>query len=159
MEDSDRAIRTLRKKGVLTRVGQGIYRFEPADSNLGLVVQFSDIAKNAVFERDEFTCTECLQAAGPGCKLYVAFVVEPTEGGRATVSNGRTLCSRHLLVDQLMKKLLPTSSLASNLQKVAGQLGDFDSEKESRFWNALLDVVANFSPLGNDELERIHRQP
>ena len=96
IEDVDRAIRQLHQEGLLVKVRNGVYMFDPDfDHDREDLEDFSAEDRAAVLARDGFQCVVCDSRRAEGAELHVDHIRPKNRGGRAIQENGQTLCSRH----------------------------------------------------------------
>ena len=88
-----RNIRSLYDEGVLVKVKNGVYRYDPdfvSDKNLE---DFTAEQKEKIFKRDEYRCVQCGRRQDEGFVLHADHRIPKSRGGKADVDNGQTLCS------------------------------------------------------------------
>ena len=94
--DPDRAIRTLHQQGYLQKIEKGVYRYDPEAVALRDDLEdFSPELKRQILERDGYKCVICGMGIEEGAELHVDHIKPKDLGGKATLENGQTLCSRH----------------------------------------------------------------
>ena len=93
--DPDRAIRKLHQEGKLQKLGKGIYCYDPDLIAAVDLEDFSEVQRDAILKRDGYRCVICGASQENGVELHVDHIKPKDKGGRATVSNGQTLCSPH----------------------------------------------------------------
>lgn len=102
--DPDRGIRSLHQKGYLIKVDNGVYRYDP---NFILRKDLEDFApelKKQILKRDEYRCVICGMGKQEGVKLHVDHIRPKDLGGKATIENGQTLCSKHNFLKKNLKQ-------------------------------------------------------
>lgn len=92
--DPDRGIRRLHQDGYLIKIKKGVYRYEPDNIKKRSLEDFSSKVKEAIFKRDSHRCVVCGLGRAEGAELHADHVKPKDKGGRATLDNGQTLCSR-----------------------------------------------------------------
>ncbi len=94
--DPDRGIRSLHQKGYLQKIAKGIYRYSPEFINIREDLEdFTPKLKKQILERDNYKCVICGMGNKEGVELQVDHIKPKDLGGKATLENGQTLCSRH----------------------------------------------------------------
>lgn len=93
--DPDRAIRSLHDKGILQKVKNGVYLYNPDDENQRELENFTAKQKKLIFERDQYRCVVCGKGPEDGVEIHVDHIKPRGKGGKATIENGQTLCSIH----------------------------------------------------------------
>lgn len=102
--DPDRGIRTLHQKGYLIKINNGIYRY---DKNFILRKDLEDFTprlKEEILKRDEYKCVICGMGVKEGVKLHIDHIKPKDLGGKATLENGQTLCSKHNFLKKNLKQ-------------------------------------------------------
>lgn len=92
--DPDRGIRQLYQKGYLIKVKKGVYRYEPKKASEKKLDDFSPKLKKAILKRDGYKCVICGSGKREGAELHIDHIKPKDQGGKATLKNGQTLCSR-----------------------------------------------------------------
>jgi hypothetical protein len=93
--DPDRAIRKLHQQGFLIKVAKGVYRYDPELAHQRQLEDFTPEVREAIFRRDGYRCVICGLGRADGVEIHADHIVPKDRGGRATLENGQTLCSRH----------------------------------------------------------------
>ena len=93
--DPDRSIRKLHQEGRLQKIRKGVYCYDPELVSDPQLEDFTAAQRAAILERDGHKCVICGLGAGSGRELHVDHIKPKDKGGRASVSNGQTLCSEH----------------------------------------------------------------
>ena len=122
--DPDRQIRQLYSDGILQKIKNGCYRYDPnykpstvsGDS-------FTQAQRDEILEAGNYRCCICGVSEAEGAQLHVDHVVPRSKGGRATVDNGQVLCSHH-----------------NNMKKNYGQ-----TETCKRMYNVLYQQAVNLN--------------
>jgi hypothetical protein len=94
-EDPDKQIRSLHQRGILKKIGNGIYRYDPDDLDRELGGEFPAAVRKQILERDHHKCVMCGLGKEDGVIVHVDHKVPRNRGGRGTLANGQTLCSVH----------------------------------------------------------------
>ncbi len=93
--DPDRAIRSLYQEGLLVKIDQGIYKYDPLHVEAKDQENFSQAQREKIFKRDGYKCVICGKGKGEGIILHADHIKPKERGGKATIENGQTLCSQH----------------------------------------------------------------
>jgi len=102
--DPDRQIRQLSQQGYLIKVGKGIYRYEPEAVKNRELEDFTSAQKKQIFERDKYRCVICGCGEKEGMELHADHIKPKELGGKATIENGQTLCSKHNFMKKIAKQ-------------------------------------------------------
>lgn len=103
--DPDRAIRNLHQKGYLQKIAKGIYRYEPDSITLRDDLEdFSTKLKEQILKRDNYKCVICGMGKNEGVELHIDHIKPKDLGGKATLENAQTLCSRHNFLKKNLKQ-------------------------------------------------------
>lgn len=103
--DPDRGIRSLAQQGFLKKVGKGIYCYDPEYAhNRTDLEDFTPAQKEEILERDGYKCVICGLGIKEGVELHVDHIKPKDFGGKATIENGQTLCSRHNFLKKNLKQ-------------------------------------------------------
>ena len=93
--DPDRGIRSLSQKGFLIKVSKGVYRYDPDYLHNRELEDFTLAQKQEILKRDGYKCVICGRGKKDGVELQIDHIKPKDLGGKATVSNGQTLCAMH----------------------------------------------------------------
>ena len=111
-EDCDRGIRSLYQKGWLIKVSKGCYKYDPNHkSDDKTLHDFSDKIKKQILNRDKFKCVVCKLGKKEGLDLHIDHIKPRDKGGKSTLENGQTLCSRC----NFLKKNMSMNSLGKKI--------------------------------------------
>ncbi|TQR30634.1 HNH endonuclease [Campylobacter sp. MIT 99-7217] len=103
--DPDRGIRSLHQKGYLQKINKGIYRYDPNFVNLREDLEdFTPALKKQILQRDDYKCVICGMGQKEGVELHVDHIKPKDLGGKASLENGQTLCSRHNFLKKNLKQ-------------------------------------------------------
>lgn len=103
--DPDRGIRSLHQKGYLQKIAKGIYRYDPDFVSLREDLEdFSPKLKKQILERDNYQCVICGMGKKEGVELHIDHIKPKDLGGKATLENGQTLCSKHNFLKKNLKQ-------------------------------------------------------
>jgi predicted restriction endonuclease len=122
--DPDRGIRTLHQEGMLIKVSDGIYRYDPDMVTHRDLEDFSPVLKKAILERDGYKCVICGKGEKDGMKLHVDHIKPKDLGGRATLENGQTLCSQHNFLKKNFKQTETGKKMFIRLYELAKAEGN-----------------------------------
>lgn len=95
LRDPDRAIRKLWQDGFLIKIAKGVYKYDPAYVRDPKLEDFSEALKEEIKKRDGYKCVVCGLGVENGVELHVDHILSKDKGGKATLENGQTLCSKH----------------------------------------------------------------
>lgn len=93
--DPDRGIRKLHQQGFLIKVSKGVYRYDSDFVKKRDLEDFSPEVKRQIFERDNYRCVVCGKGRAEGMEIQADHILAKDKGGKATLENGETLCSKH----------------------------------------------------------------
>lgn len=93
--DPDRGIRKLSQRGLLIKVGKGVYKYDPDLVKNRDLEDFTEEQKEAILKRDGYKCVICGRGIEEGVELQVDHIKPKDLGGKATIENGQTLCAQH----------------------------------------------------------------
>lgn len=93
--DPWRAIRKLHESGILIKVREGIYKYDPDFVQKRELEDFTAEQKEAILKRDGYKCVVCGAGRESGLEIHVDHVKAKYRGGAATIENGQTMCSVH----------------------------------------------------------------
>lgn len=93
--DPDRGIRKLHQEGFLIKEAKGVYRYDPDFVEKRDLEDFKPEIKKQIFERDCYKCVICGKGKADGMEIQADHILPKDKGGRATLENGQTLCSKH----------------------------------------------------------------
>ena len=94
MLDRGRAIRALHGKfGIIEKSGKGLYIFtgKYGEKNQST---FSPALKAEILKKHNYSCRFCGLSKSQGAELGVDHILPESKGGKATLENGMTLCTR-----------------------------------------------------------------
>jgi len=93
--DPWRAIRSLHQQGKLIKVKKGVYMYDPDQISNPVLEDFTEKQKQEIFERDNHRCVICGLGPNDGVEIHADHIIPKDLGGKATLSNGQTLCAKH----------------------------------------------------------------
>lgn len=134
--DPDRAIRSLHQKGYLQKITKGVYRYAGEESLRNDLEDFSASLKKQILERDGYKCVICGMGIREGVELHVDHVKPKDLGGKATLENGQTLCSKHNFLKKNLKQTETGKKMFIRMLDTARQ------ENETEMIDFLEDVLA-----------------
>jgi hypothetical protein len=137
--DPDRMIRTLYQLGLLQKIGNGLYRYDPdfiSEEDPEAVFR-PDVAE-AVFKRDGYQCVVCGRGPKEGLTLHADHIRARALGGLGALENGQTLCAEHNILKKNFGQLEFGRKLFTKTLARAISSGDIRMEK------FCLDVIEVF---------------
>ena len=102
--DPDRGIRSLHQKGYLIKIRKGIYHYNPNAVKKRQLEDFTPSQKATILKRDQYKCVICGRGKKEGVELHVDHIKPKDLGGKATITNGQTLCSKHNFIKKNLKQ-------------------------------------------------------
>lgn len=102
--DPDRGIRKLHQQGFLIKEEKGVYRYDPSLVKERKLEDFSPTMVKQIFERDGYKCVICGKGIKDGVELHADHIKPKDLGGKATLENGQTLCSKHNFLKKNFKQ-------------------------------------------------------
>ena len=90
-----RMVRQLHQEGMLIKVQQGVYKYDPNYEHETELQDFPESIKHAIFERDNYRCVVCNLGTEDGVSLAADHKKPKSKGGTNTLENGQTLCNQH----------------------------------------------------------------
>ena len=135
--DPDRGIRKLHQNGHLQKIAKGVYRYDPAHVIKRELEDFSPSVREAIFKRDKYRCVICGQGRNAGLEIHADHIKPKDLGGKATLSNGQTLCSQHNFLKKNFKQTETGKRLFIRLYELAKKE---DSQELVNFCSEILEV-------------------
>ena len=135
--DPDRGIRKLHQDGYLVKVGKGIYRYDPSLVKKRELEDFSPAVREAIFKRDGYRCVMCGKGPKEGVEIHADHIKPKDLGGKATLENGETLCSKHNFLKKNLKQTETGKKMFIRLYELAKSSGD---ESLVKFCTEILEV-------------------
>lgn len=96
--DTRRRIRDLAKENKLTKIRDGVYKYDPNRVQGVKLRGFSETTKRDALERDNYQCVLCGRGREDGITLTVDHIIPRDNDGPNTLENAQTLCSQHNLL-------------------------------------------------------------
>ena len=96
--DTRRRIRDLCKENKLTKIRDGVYKYDPNRAQGVKLRGFSETTKKNALERDNYQCVLCGRGRKDRITLTVDHIVPRDKDGPNTLENAQTLCSQHNLL-------------------------------------------------------------
>lgn len=124
-----RTIRALHQKGILIKVGKGVYHFDPDRVAIRELEDFTQEQKEEIFRRDNYRCVICGRGRSDGLEIHADHIIPKDLGGKAEVSNGQTLCSIHNFRKKNYKQTETGKKMFIRLYELAKEKGDMDTMK------------------------------
>jgi len=122
--DTWRAIRKLHEKGFLIKVRKGIYRYDPELATNKETEDFTPQQKEEIFKRDNYRCVICGLGPADGIEIHADHIKPKYLGGKSTIENGQTLCSRHNFMKKTLKQTETGKKMFIRLYEVAKESND-----------------------------------
>lgn len=144
--DPDRGIRSLFEKGFLKKIKKGVYRYEPGNTQNQKSENFTSAQKNKILKRDKYKCVQCGQGKREGLALHVDHIKPKNLGGKATIKNGQTLCSRHNMLKKNLKQTETGKKMFIRLYNLAKDKND---RKIKKFCADILNIYKKHSINGH----------
>ena len=139
--DPWRAVRILYEKGYLIKVSKGVYRRIPGYKGDSSGAPFSSKIKEAIFKKDKYRCVICGNGRYNGYEIHADHIVPRSKGGKSTVDNGQTLCSKHNMMKKNHGETDFLRSFSEKMIKRAKKLKDKEVEK---FFKEILVVINKY---------------
>ncbi len=144
--DPDRAIRKLHEQGLLIKVKKGTYRYVPSKAIQRTTQDFTVSQKKKIFKRDGYRCVICGLGIKDGVELHADHIKPKKSGGRATITNGQTLCSRHNMMKKTMGQTETGKKMFIRLYEIAKR----EKNKEIRdFCADILQIYEDYKINGH----------
>lgn len=102
-----RSVRLLHERGMLIKVSDGIYKYDPDAEHETELLEFSEAVKQQIFKRDGFRCVICGLGREDGVTIAADHKKPKSKDGGNTLDNGQTLCKQH---NQLKKNYGQTTA-------------------------------------------------
>jgi hypothetical protein len=127
--DPDRGIRLLHQKGYLIKVKKGVYHYNPDVVNRRQLEDFAASQKEEILKRDQYKCVICGRGRKEGVELHVDHIKPKDLGGKATISNGQTLCSKHNFIKKNLRQTETGKKMFIRLYELAKKEKNDELEK------------------------------
>ncbi|MCY3557299.1 MAG: HNH endonuclease signature motif containing protein [Chloroflexi bacterium] len=124
LRDPDRMIRKLHQEGMLQKLGNGSYRYDPDLTVDRMLEDFSSADKQEILKQDGYRCVICGASRAEGVELHVDHIKPKDRGGRATIENGQTLCAMHNYRKKNLGQTETGKKMFIRLYDVARDTGD-----------------------------------
>ncbi|MCY3594196.1 MAG: HNH endonuclease [Bacteroidetes bacterium] len=125
--DPDRVIRSLYSRGILQKIRNGCYRYDPSYASQSIPEElFTQSQKEEILRRGEYRCAMCGITESEGAQLHVDHMVPRSRGGDASIDNGQVLCSRHNNLKKNYGQTETCKRMYQALYQIAEKLGDRD---------------------------------
>jgi len=149
--DPDRGIRKLSQAGYLIKIKKGVYRYEPSKVKNVELYEFTAKQKQIILKRDGYKCVQCGMGIKEGVELHVDHIKPKDFGGKATIDNGQTLCSRCNFLKKNLKQTESGKKMFIRMYKMAKN----DKNREVlKFCEDVLNVYEKYNINGHIEWER-----
>ncbi len=140
--DPDRSIRLLYQKGFLIKVSKGVYRFDPKNTLLKKLEDFTPAQKEKIFKRDNYICAICGKGKKDGIELHIDHIIPKEFGGKATIENGQVLCSQHNFIKKNLNQTTTGKKMFINLYTLA------KSQNNTELMNFCAELLEVFEKYG-----------
>lgn len=144
--DPDRQIRQLHQKGYLIKVKTGVYKYDPKAINQRNLDGFTAAQREKIFKKDQYKCVQCGMGRREGAVLHVDHIIPRDSGGKSTIDNGQTLCSR---CNFLKKNLKQTESGKKMFIRMYETAKKEKNEKVLKFVKDILEVYEKYDVNGH----------
>jgi len=144
--DPDRGIRSLHQRGYLIKVKKGVYHYNPDAVDKRNLEDFSASQKVKILKRDKYKCVICGRGKKEGFELHVDHIKPKDFGGRATISNGQTLCSKHNLIKKNLKQTETGKKMFIRLYELAKRENNTELKK---FCTDILEIYEHYDINGH----------
>lgn len=125
--DPDRGIRSLAQQGFLKKISKGIYCYDPEYAhNRDDLEEFTPAQKKQILERDGYRCVICGMGQKEGLELHIDHIKPKDFGGKATIENGQTLCSRHNFLKKNLKQTETGKKMFIKMLESVKQTNDYE---------------------------------
>ena len=141
-----RNIRSLYEEGILIKIKDGVYHYDPDFVSEKKLENFTAEQKDEIFKRDEYRCVQCGRRQDEGLTLHADHRVPKSKGGKATVDNGQTLCSICNFRKKNYNQTESGKKMLIMLWKTAKKIGD---GKTMKFCEEVLSVYEKFDINGH----------
>ena len=148
--DPDRAIRKLAQSGSLIKISKGVYRYDPDFIEHRDLEDFSAKDKKTILARDGYKCVICGADKASGVELHVDHIKPKEFGGKATLTNGQTLCAQHNFQKKTYKQTETGKKMFIRLLELAKQN---DDKKTADFCRDALKIYDKHGINGHIEWE------
>ncbi len=122
--DPDRAICKLHQEGFLVKVRKGVYRYDPEIAHQRELEDFTPEVREQIFARNGYRCVICGLGRADGVEIHADHIIPKDLGGRATLENGQTLCSKHNFQKKNYSQTESGKRFFIRLYRSASALGD-----------------------------------
>ena len=90
-----RSVRLLHERGMLIKVSDGVYKYDPDAEHETVLLEFPESVKQEIFKRDGYRCVICGLGSEEGITIAADHKKPKSKGGDNTLENGQTLCKQH----------------------------------------------------------------
>ena len=137
LRDADRMIRTLGQEGLLIKISNGVYMYDPDSVTKRDLEDFTPAQKKQILDKDSYRCVVCGKGLKDGVTLHVDHIKAKDHNGKATIENGQTLCAQH----NFQKKNSGQTEIGKRLFVHIYELAKSqDDEKLLDFCGQILDI-------------------
>jgi len=150
--DPDRAIRLLSQKGFLIKIAKGIYKYDPNFVVNRELEDFTLAQKRQILEKDGYKCVICGLGKKDGVELHIDHIIPKDRGGKACITNGQTLCSRHNFLKKNLNQTETAKKMFIHLYELTEKKGEAELHA---FSEAILKVFEKYGINGHVEWKKI----
>lgn len=143
-----RSVRLLHERGMLIKVSDGIYKYDPDAEHETELLEFPESVKREIFIRDGYQCVICGLGREDGVTIAADHKKPKSLGGDNTLENGQTLCKQH---NQLKKNYGQTTTGKKYFIQTYETAVENKDEKMIAFCEAVFDVYDDFEYNGHIE--------
>lgn len=136
--DPWRATRRLYEEGYLIKVSRGIYKRIPGYKGKASEEPFPEDIRKKIFKRDNYRCVVCGNGRHNGYEIHADHIKPRSKGGKSTLENGQTLCSKH----NMMKKNYGTTDfLRRYCEKMLIIAEEIEDQKTKELFEEIIAVL------------------
>ncbi len=149
--DTWRAIRYLHQQGFLIKIKKGIYKYDPNFVVQNELDDFTPEIKKLILKRDGYKCVICGRTEKEGYELHVDHILPKDKGGKASLENGQTLCSRCNFRKKNYNQTESGKKMFIRLWETSKKLND---KKTKEFCEKILNIYEEYNINGHIEWKK-----
>ena len=149
--DPDRQIRKCHQEGLLIKVAKGVYKYDPDLVKSNTLEDFSPRQKKRILARDNYRCVICGKGLQDGIELQIDHIKPKDKGGKASISNGQTLCAAHNFRKKNYQQTETGKKMFIRLYQAAQAIGD---KQTADFCAQILEVFEKNNVNGHIEWKK-----
>jgi 5-methylcytosine-specific restriction endonuclease McrA len=130
----------------LIKVKKGVYKYDPRKREKTQLYDFTTKQKNQILKRDGYKCVQCGMGKKEGVDLHIDHIIPKDFGGKATIENGQTLCSRCNFLKKNLKQTESGKKMFIRMYKLAKKE---NNKKILEFCKDLLTVYEKYNVNGH----------